>query len=178
VGLGFMGFFAKAVIEALKAFPKVNAFIDGTDLIYHHYYNIGVAVGTERGLFVPVLRHAEHMSLAEIELSIKGFAQKAKEGKISPDDLNGGTFTISNGGVYGSLMSTPICALPPTAKMRAAGRNHHKTANLQEAHRHFFGRDFDGAHSAGADVDACARVWFAIKDHHATAAQASEPAAN
>ena len=77
-----------------------------------------------------------------------------------------------------ALMSTPICALPPTAKMRAAGRNHHKTANLQEAHRHFFGRDFDGAHSAGADVDACARVWFAIKDHHATAAQASEPAAN
>jgi 2-oxoglutarate dehydrogenase E2 component (dihydrolipoamide succinyltransferase) len=112
VGLGFMGFFTKAVIEALKAFPKVNAFIDGQDVVYHHYHNIGIAVGTERGLIVPVLKHAEHMSLAEIELSIKGFAQKAKEGKISVDDLNGGTFTISNGGVYGSLMSTPILNPP------------------------------------------------------------------
>jgi 2-oxoglutarate dehydrogenase E2 component (dihydrolipoamide succinyltransferase) len=112
VNLGFMGFFTKAVIEALKAFPKVNAFIDGQDIVYHHYYNIGIAVGTERGLVVPVLKHAEHLSLAEIELSIKGFGQKAKEGKISIDDLNGGTFTISNGGVYGSLMSTPILNPP------------------------------------------------------------------
>jgi 2-oxoglutarate dehydrogenase E2 component (dihydrolipoamide succinyltransferase) len=112
VGLGFMGFFVKAVVAALKAFPKVNAFIDGGDLVYHHYNNIGIAVGTERGLIVPVLRHAEHMSLAEIELAIKAYAQKARDGKITVDDLSGGTFTISNGGVYGSLMSTPILNAP------------------------------------------------------------------
>lgn len=112
IGLGFMGFFVRAVIEALRAYPRVNAFIDGGDVLYHNYYNVGVAVGTEKGLMVPVLKHAEHMSLAEIELSIKGFAQKAREGKISVDDLNGGTFTISNGGVYGSLMSTPILNPP------------------------------------------------------------------
>lgn len=112
VGLGFMGFFVKAVIEALKAYPRVNAFIEGSDIVYHNYYNVGVAVGTEKGLMVPVLKHAEHMSLAEIELAIKGYAQKAREGKISVDDLNGGTFTISNGGVYGSLMSTPILNPP------------------------------------------------------------------
>jgi len=115
VNLGFMGFFTKAVIEALKAFPKVNAFIDGQDIVYHHYHNIGIAVGTERGLVVPVIRNAEHLSLAEIELSIKGYGQKAKEGKISVDDLSGGTFTISNGGVYGSLMSTPILNPPQSA---------------------------------------------------------------
>ena len=112
VGLGFMGFFVRAVIEGLKAFPRVNAFIDGNDVVYHKYYNIGVAVGTEKGLMVPVLKHAEHMSLAEIEMSIKAYALKAREGKISIDDLNGGTFTISNGGVYGSLMSTPILNPP------------------------------------------------------------------
>lgn len=112
VGLGFMGFFVKAVIEALKAFPRVNAFIDGNDIVYHRYYNVGVAVGTEKGLMVPVLKHAEHLSLAEIELSIKNYAQKARQGKISVDDLNGGTFTISNGGVYGSLLSTPILNPP------------------------------------------------------------------
>lgn len=112
VGLGFMGFFVKAVIEALKAYPRVNAFIEGNDVVYHNYCNIGVAVGTEKGLMVPVLKHAEHMSLAEIELTIKGYAQKARDGKISVDDLNGGTFTISNGGVYGSLMSTPILNPP------------------------------------------------------------------
>ncbi len=112
VGLGFMGFFVKAVIEGLKAFPRVNAFIDGNDMLFHNYYNIGVAVGTEKGLMVPVLKHAEGMSLAEIEMTIKAYAQKAREGKISVDDLNGGTFTISNGGVYGSLMSTPILNPP------------------------------------------------------------------
>lgn len=115
IGLGFMGFFVKAVIEALRAFPRVNAFIDGNDVVYHNYYNVGVAVGTEKGLMVPVLKHAEHMSLAEVELSIKAFAQKAREGKITVDDLNGGTFTISNGGVYGSLMSTPILNPPQSA---------------------------------------------------------------
>jgi len=112
IGLGFMGFFVKAVIEALRAYPKVNAFIEGNDIVYHNYHNIGVAVGTEKGLMVPVLKHAEHMSLAEIEMTIKSYAQKARDGKISIDDLNGGTFTISNGGVYGSLMSTPILNPP------------------------------------------------------------------
>ncbi len=112
IGLGFMGFFVKAVIEALKAFPRVNAFIEGNDILYHNYYNIGVAVGTEKGLMVPVLKHAEHLSLAEVEMTIKNYAMKAREGKISIDDLNGGTFTISNGGVYGSLMSTPILNPP------------------------------------------------------------------
>jgi 2-oxoglutarate dehydrogenase E2 component (dihydrolipoamide succinyltransferase) len=112
IGLGFMGFFVKAVVEALKSYPRVNAFIEGNDIVYHNYYNVGVAVGTEKGLMVPVLRGVEHMSLAEIELAIKGFAQKARDGKISVDDLSGGTFTISNGGVYGSLMSTPILNPP------------------------------------------------------------------
>jgi 2-oxoglutarate dehydrogenase E2 component (dihydrolipoamide succinyltransferase) len=112
IGLGFMGFFVKAVVEALRTYPKVNAFIDGGDIVYHNYNNIGVAVGTEKGLMVPVLKHAEHMSLAEIEMTIKNYAVKARDGKISIDDLNGGTFTISNGGTYGSLMSTPILNPP------------------------------------------------------------------
>ncbi len=112
VKMGFMGFFVKAAISALKAFPKVNAYIDGTDLIYHHYNNIGIAVGTEKGLMVPIIKNAEALSLAEIELSIKHYAEKARDGKITIDDLNGGTFTISNGGVYGSLMSTPILNPP------------------------------------------------------------------
>lgn len=112
VKMGFMGFFVKAVISALKAYPKVNAYIDGTDLIYHHYNNIGIAVGTEKGLMVPIIKNTEALSLAEIELSIKHYAEKARDGKISIDDLNGGTFTISNGGVYGSLMSTPILNPP------------------------------------------------------------------
>ncbi len=112
IKLGFMGFFVKAAIEALKAYPKVNAYIEGTDLIYHHYYNIGMAVGTEKGLVVPIIKNAESLSLAEIEMSIKHYADKARDGKISLDDMNNGTFTISNGGVYGSLMSTPILNPP------------------------------------------------------------------
>lgn len=112
IKLGFMGFFVKAAIEALKAYPKVNAYIEGTDLIYHHYYNIGMAVGTEKGLLVPIIKNAESLSLAEVEMSIKHYAEKARDGKIALDDLNGGTFTISNGGVYGSLMSTPILNPP------------------------------------------------------------------
>jgi 2-oxoglutarate dehydrogenase E2 component (dihydrolipoamide succinyltransferase) len=115
VGLGFMGFFVKACVEALKEFPKVNAYIDGGDMIFHHYNHIGIAVGTERGLIVPVLKHAETMSLAEIELAIKGYAGKARDGKISIEDLSGGTFTITNGGVFGSLMSTPILNPPQSA---------------------------------------------------------------
>lgn len=112
VNLGFMGFFAKAVIEGLKDWPLVNASIDGTDVVKHNYYNIGVAVGTEKGLIVPVIRDADQLSIAEIELAIKHYAGKARDGKITVDDLSGGTFTISNGGVYGSLMSTPILNPP------------------------------------------------------------------
>jgi 2-oxoglutarate dehydrogenase E2 component (dihydrolipoamide succinyltransferase) len=112
VKLGFMGFFTKAVIEALKAFPRVNAQIDGDEIVYNHFHNIGIAVGTEKGLVVPVVRHADFLSLAEIELSIKHYGEKARDGKITVDDLSGGTFTISNGGVYGSMMSTPILNPP------------------------------------------------------------------
>lgn len=110
--LGFMGIFVKAAIEALKDWPAVNGRIEGTDLIYHNYYNIGVAVGTEKGLIVPVIKDADQLSVAGVELSIKNFALKARDGKIGVDDLSGGTFTISNGGVYGSLMSTPILNAP------------------------------------------------------------------
>lgn len=110
--LGFMGFFVKAVIQALREIPEVNASIEGTDLIYHDYVNVGVAVGTEKGLIVPVIRDADRLSIAEIEATIKAFALKARDGKITVDDLSGGTFTISNGGVYGSLMSTPILNPP------------------------------------------------------------------
>lgn len=112
LSLGFMGFFVKASIEALKAVPAVNAYIDGTELVYNHYYNVGVAVGTEKGLIVPVVKGADQMTIAQVESGIRDFALKARDGKISIDDLSGGTFTISNGGVYGSLMSTPILNPP------------------------------------------------------------------
>lgn len=112
LSLGFMGFFVKAVVEALKAIPEVNAFIDGTELVYHDYMNIGVAVGTEKGLIVPVIRDADRLTIAEIEQAIRHYALKARDGKIGIDDLSGGTFTVSNGGVYGSLMSTPILNPP------------------------------------------------------------------
>ena len=112
VRLGFMGFFTKAAIEALKTYPKVNAFIDSNDIVFNHYNNIGIAVSTDKGLVVPVIKNAEALSLAEIEMSIRHYAEKAQTGKISMDDLSGGTFTISNGGVYGSMMSTPILNPP------------------------------------------------------------------
>jgi 2-oxoglutarate dehydrogenase E2 component (dihydrolipoamide succinyltransferase) len=115
VNLGFMSFFVKAAIEALRAFPVVNAWIDGSDVIFHHYYDIGVAVSTEKGLMVPVLRGAEQMSFADIEKRIAELAQKAREGKITVDDLQGGTFTITNGGIFGSLLSTPILNPPQSA---------------------------------------------------------------
>ena len=115
VKLGFMSFFVKAATEALKRFPAVNASIDGNDIVYHGYQDIGVAVSTERGLVVPVLRNAEDMGLAEIESTINGYGQKAREGKLSIEEMTGGTFTISNGGVFGSLMSTPILNPPQTA---------------------------------------------------------------
>jgi len=112
VRLGFMGFFVMACTKALKEIPEVNAEIDGTDLIYKNYYNIGIAVGTERGLVVPVIRDADRMSLAGIEQAINHFAGLAQAGELSIEDMQGGTFTISNGGVYGSLMSTPILNAP------------------------------------------------------------------
>jgi 2-oxoglutarate dehydrogenase E2 component (dihydrolipoamide succinyltransferase) len=112
VKLGFMGFFVRACIQALKEIPAVNAEIDGTDLVYKNYYHIGVAVGTERGLVVPVLRDAENMSLATIEKTISEMGKRARDGQLKIDDMQGGTFTISNGGVYGSLMSTPILNAP------------------------------------------------------------------
>ncbi|MBH9500735.1 2-oxoglutarate dehydrogenase complex dihydrolipoyllysine-residue succinyltransferase [Pseudomonas aeruginosa] len=115
VRLGFMSFFVKAATEALKRFPGVNASIDGNDIVYHGYQDIGVAVSSDRGLVVPVLRNAEFMSLAEIEGGIANFGKKAKEGKLTIEDMTGGTFTISNGGVFGSLLSTPIVNPPQTA---------------------------------------------------------------
>jgi len=112
VKLGFMSFFVKACIQALKEIPAVNAEIDGQDIIYKNYYHIGVAVGTERGLVVPVVREADRMSLAEIEQAIADFGKRAREGKLTIEEMQGGTFTISNGGVYGSVLSTPILNPP------------------------------------------------------------------
>jgi 2-oxoglutarate dehydrogenase E2 component (dihydrolipoamide succinyltransferase) len=112
VKLGFMGFFIKAAVQALKDIPAVNAEIDGEDIVYKNYYHIGVAVGTERGLVVPVLRNADRMTLAEIETAIADFGGRAREGKLALEELQGGTFTISNGGTYGSLLSTPILNAP------------------------------------------------------------------
>lgn len=113
--LGFMGFFVKAAAEALKRFPAVNASIDGNDIVYHGYYDIGVAVSTERGLVVPVLRDCDRMSIAEVEGGIRDYALAAKDGKLGIEDMTGGTFTITNGGVFGSLLSTPILNPPQTA---------------------------------------------------------------
>lgn len=115
VRLGFMSFFTKAAIKALKQFPMVNASIDGSDIIYHNYYDIGIAIGTERGLVVPILRNAENMSMAEIEGQIREFASRAQKGRLNIDELTGGTFSITNGGTYGSLLSTPIINPPQTA---------------------------------------------------------------
>jgi len=115
IKLGFMSIFLKAATEALKRFPDVNASIDGDDIVYHGYSDIGVAVSSERGLVVPVLRNTEFMSLAEMESTLSNFAEQAREGKLSLDDMTGGTFTISNGGVFGSLLSTPILNPPQSA---------------------------------------------------------------
>jgi 2-oxoglutarate dehydrogenase E2 component (dihydrolipoamide succinyltransferase) len=112
VKLGFMSFFVRACIAALKQVPDVNAEIDGQDIIYKNHYDIGVAVGTEKGLVVPVVRDADAMSLADVEKAIGALGKKARDGQLAMDDLQGGTFTISNGGVYGSLMSTPILNAP------------------------------------------------------------------
>jgi len=113
--LGFMGFFVKTAVEALRRFPEVNASIDGNDIVYHGYQDIGVAVSTDKGLVVPVLRNTEHMSLADIENGIRDFGLRARDGKLGMEDMTGGTFTITNGGVFGSLMSTPILNPPQSA---------------------------------------------------------------
>ena len=115
VRLGFMGFFVKAAVAALKKFPILNASVDGNDIVYHGYIDIGIAVGSPRGLVVPILRNAESMSIADIELKIAEFGEKAKGGKLSLEELSGGTFSISNGGVFGSMMSTPIINPPQSA---------------------------------------------------------------
>jgi 2-oxoglutarate dehydrogenase E2 component (dihydrolipoamide succinyltransferase) len=112
VPLGLMSFFVRASVLALREFPAVNASIDGTDIVYHEYVHLGIAVSTERGLVVPVLRHAEKMSLAQIEREIKRLASGARDNKLALDELSGGTFTITNGGVFGSLLSTPILNAP------------------------------------------------------------------
>jgi 2-oxoglutarate dehydrogenase E2 component (dihydrolipoamide succinyltransferase) len=123
VKLGFMAFFVKAAIEALKKFPVLNASVEGNDIVYHEYYDIGVAVSTERGLMVPVLRDADLQSMADIEKNIGLYATKAREGKITIDELTGGTFSITNGGTFGSLLSTPIVNMPQSAILGM-----HKTA--------------------------------------------------
>ena len=115
VRLGFMSFFVKAAVHALKRFPAVNASIDGTDIVYHGYFDIGVAVGSPRGLVVPILRDADHMSFAEIEKKIGDFGKRAQDGKLTIEELTGGTFSISNGGVFGSMLSTPIINPPQSA---------------------------------------------------------------
>lgn len=115
VRLGFMSFFTKVSVEALKRFPMINASIDRSEIIYHNYYDIGIAIGTERGLVVPILRNAENMSMADIEKKIREYASRVQEGRLGIDELTGGTFTITNGGTYGSLLSTPIINPPQTA---------------------------------------------------------------
>jgi 2-oxoglutarate dehydrogenase E2 component (dihydrolipoamide succinyltransferase) len=115
VRLGFMSFFCKAVVEALKRFPAVNASIDGTDIVYHGYYDIGVAVSTDRGLVVPVVRNADDLGMADIEKNIGDYATRARNGKLTIEEMLGGTFTITNGGVFGSLLATPIINPPQTA---------------------------------------------------------------
>jgi len=115
VKLGFMSFFVKAAVAALKKYPILNASVDGNDIVYHGYFDIGIAVGSPRGLVVPILRNADQLSIAEIEKKIGEFGQKAKDGKLTLEDLNGGTFSISNGGVFGSMLSTPIINPPQSA---------------------------------------------------------------
>ncbi|MDN3577421.1 2-oxoglutarate dehydrogenase complex dihydrolipoyllysine-residue succinyltransferase [Chitinimonas viridis] len=115
IKLGFMGFFVKAAVHALKKYPIVNASVDGSDIVYHGYYDIGVAVGSPRGLVVPVIRNADQLSLAQIEKQIADFGKRAQEGKLTMEELSGGTYTISNGGTFGSMMSTPIINPPQSA---------------------------------------------------------------
>ena len=115
VNLGFMSFFVKAAVAALKKYPVLNASIDGNDVVYHGYFDVGIAVGSPRGLVVPILRNADQMTIADIEKKIGEFGQKARDGKLTLDELTGGTFSISNGGVFGSMLSTPIINPPQSA---------------------------------------------------------------
>jgi len=115
VKLGFMSFFVKAAVEALKRFPEVNASIDGSDIVYHGFFDIGIAVGTPRGLVVPILRDADQLTMAEIEARIRDFSERAQDGRLAMEEITGGTFTITNGGVFGSLLSTPILNPPQSA---------------------------------------------------------------
>jgi 2-oxoglutarate dehydrogenase E2 component (dihydrolipoamide succinyltransferase) len=115
VKLGFMGFFVKAAVHALRKYPLVNASIDGNDIVYHGYYDIGIAVGSPRGLVVPIVRDADQLSIADIEKTIGDFGKRAQEGKLTVEELTGGTYTISNGGVFGSMLSTPIINPPQSA---------------------------------------------------------------
>ena len=115
VKLGFMSFFVKAAVHALKKFPLVNASIDGNDIVYHGYFDIGIAVGSPRGLVVPIVRNADQLSLADIEKKIAEYGVKARDGKLSIEEMTGGTFSISNGGVFGSMLSTPIINPPQSA---------------------------------------------------------------
>ena len=115
VKVGFMSCFVKAAVAALKRYPIINASVDGNDIVYHGYFDVGIAVGSPRGLVVPILRNADQMSFADIEKKIAEFGKKAGEGKLGLDDLTGGTFTISNGGVFGSMLSTPIINPPQSA---------------------------------------------------------------
>ncbi|MGM0404026.1 MAG: 2-oxo acid dehydrogenase subunit E2, partial [Thermodesulfobacteriota bacterium] len=112
VRLGFMSFFIKAVVAALKEFPEVNARIDGDDIVYHHYYHIGIAIGAKKGLVVPVIRHADQLGFAGLEEAIVDFAKRVRENAVTLSELSGGTFSITNGGIYGSLLSTPILNMP------------------------------------------------------------------
>jgi 2-oxoglutarate dehydrogenase E2 component (dihydrolipoamide succinyltransferase) len=115
VKLGFMSFFVKAAVHALKKYPVLNASVDGTDIVYHGYFDVGIAVGSPRGLVVPILRDVDQMNLAQIEKKIAEFGAKARDGKLTLDDLTGGTFSISNGGIFGSMLSTPIINPPQSA---------------------------------------------------------------
>ena len=115
IKLGFMSFFVKAVVAALKKYPIVNASVEGNEIIYHDYYDIGIAVGSPRGLVVPILRNADQMTFAQIELQIADFAKRARDGKLTIEELTGGTFSITNGGVFGSMLSTPIINPPQSA---------------------------------------------------------------
>jgi len=146
VKLGFMSFFAKACVEALKKFPAVNASVDGNDIVYHEYFDIGVAVSTDRGLIVPVLRDADQLTFADIEKSIGNFASRARAGTITIDELTGGTFTITNGGVFGSLLSTPIVNSPQSAIL---GMHKVQDRPVVAAERHI--GNAQGSGSAGGD---------------------------
>ena len=115
VGLGFMSFYVKAVTEALKRFPEINASIDGDDIVYHNFFDVSIAVSTPRGLVTPVLRDTDQMSMADIEKKIRELAIKGRDGKLTVDEMTGGNFTVTNGGVFGSLISTPIINLPQSA---------------------------------------------------------------